>query len=177
MDRRNWKNRTEGITLVALSVMIVILLILAGIGIYTGRNTIKKAELEELKTNMLLIQAKAKEYVEDATFKMGINEPSDEKKIDVRKRVYGNETEEGAQLQKATKEEIPDVFAITEEQKETCYWLTEATQKKWGLSKIKLVTNEKYLIQFNEEDMTVEVYNTKGYEGNYSLTAMEQIIE
>ena len=177
MNMRNLKNKTEGITLVALSVMIVILLILAGIGVYTGRNTIKKAKLEELKTNMLLIQAKAKEYVEHATFKMGINDPGDEKKTEVRKQVYGNESEEGAQLQKATKEEIPAIFALTDEEKETCYWLTETTQAKWGLSKIKLGNDEKYLIQFKEEDITVEVYNTEGYEGKYSLTDIEQIIE
>ena len=69
----NIKNRTNGVTLISLSITIVILLILAGIALYSGSDTIKKAQLEELKTNMLLIQAKAREYVEDANFKMGVN--------------------------------------------------------------------------------------------------------
>ena len=55
----------------------------------------------------------------------------------------------------------------------TCYWLTQEAQSSWGLDKIKLGENEKYLIQFDETNVTVEVYNTQGYNGNYSLTAIE----
>ena len=42
---------------------------------------------------------------------------------------------------------------------------------------MQLEKDEKFLIEFKEADVTVEVYNTKGYQGNYSLTAMEQIQE
>lgn len=42
---------------------------------------------------------------------------------------------------------------------------------------MELEEHEKYLIQFNETDITVEVYNTKGYQENYSLTAIDQIKE
>ena len=59
----------KGITLIALTITIIILLILASITIYSGKESIKKAQLESLKTNMLLIKAKAKEYVEQASFK------------------------------------------------------------------------------------------------------------
>ena len=65
--------KKEGITLVALVVTVILLGILASIGAYYGNEVIKNANLESLKTDMLLIQAKAKEYVEEATFKMGIN--------------------------------------------------------------------------------------------------------
>ena len=58
----------KGITLIALTITIIILLILASITIYSGKESIKKAQLESLKTNMLLIKAKAKEYVEQASF-------------------------------------------------------------------------------------------------------------
>ena len=56
----------RGITLVALVVTIIVLLILAGIGINTGISSMEKVKLEELKTNMLLIEAKARECVEEA---------------------------------------------------------------------------------------------------------------
>lgn len=161
---------TRGITLIALIITIIVMIILAGIGIYGSTDIIKKAKLEELKTNMLLMQAKAREYVEEATFKMGIN-PNDEKKANVRNEVYV----ENAKLQKATEGEIPAGFSITDSN--TCYWLTTDAQTTWGLSKVKLEKNEKYLIQFDETNMTVEVYNTIGYRGNYSLTAIEQIEE
>ncbi|MCI8637000.1 MAG: type II secretion system protein [Clostridia bacterium] len=160
------KNRTNGVTLIVLTITIVILLILAGIVLYYGKDTIKMAQIEELKTNMLLIQAKAREYVEDANFKMGIN-PDEEKKANVRNEVYIT----NAKLKKVEEGEVPSDFGITDIT--TCYWLTPEAQSSWGLDKIKLVENEKYLIQFDENNVTVEIYNTQGYEGNYSLTAIE----
>ena len=36
-----------------------------------GNNAIKNSKLENLKTNMLLIEAKARECVEEANFRMG----------------------------------------------------------------------------------------------------------
>lgn len=166
----NRKNKTKGITLISLTITVIVLIILAGIGIFSGKNMIKKAKLEELKTNMLLIQAKAKEYVEEATFRMGIN-PNEEKKTTVRQEVYGSET--GAQLEKA--ETIPTEFAI--EDTTTCYWLTPETQEKWGLNKIEMEKDERYLIQFDETNLTVEIYNTKGYDGKYSLKEIDTIQE
>lgn len=160
------KNRTNGVTLIVLTITIVILLILAGIVLYYGKDTIKMAQIEELKTNMLLIQAKAREYVEDANFKMGIN-PDEEKKANVRNEVYVT----NAKLKKVEEGKVPSDFGITDIT--TCYWLTPEAQSSWGLDKIKLVENEKYLIQFDENNVTVEIYNTQGYEGNYSLTAIE----
>ena len=59
------KNNQRGITLVVLTITIIILMILAGITIHTGTESIQKANLEGLKTNMLLIETKAREYVEN----------------------------------------------------------------------------------------------------------------
>lgn len=167
------EHRTEGITLVALSITIIVLLILAGIAVYSGKETIQKAKLEELKTNMLLIKAKAKESVEEANFKMGIN-PNDDKKKEVRGEVYGTDSEDGAQLKKAEESEIPSSFGISDTT--TCYWLTSEAQNNWGLSKMESDERE-YLIQFDEENVAVEIYNTEGYDGKYSLTEIEQIQE
>ena len=45
-----------------------------------------------------------------------------------------------------------------------------------GLNKIELEEGEYYLIQFNEENAEVtEIYNTIGYEGNYSLSQLETL--
>lgn len=160
--------KNKGITLVSLVVTIIVLLIIAGISIYTGKEMIEKASLEEIKTNMLLIEAKAKEYLEEANFKMGIN-PDDEKKAAVRKEIY----EEKAGLQTTTEEFINS--------KNQLYALTKDTLVKWGLDKIELQGQEQYVIEFNDiiddenKELSVEVYNTKGYNGNYSLTDIEKI--
>ena len=82
--------KNNGVTLLALVITIVVLLIIAGITVYEGKETINRAKLEELRTNMLLIQAKSKEYVEEANFKIG--KSTDETKIaEIRKAIYETE--------------------------------------------------------------------------------------
>ncbi len=166
-DRENFKNDQKGITLIALVITIIILLIISGIGIYAGTNSIKKVELEELKTNMLLIEAKAREYVEEANFKIG-KETDEKEKDKIKEEVY----EINGNLPKAVDEGVKEVdpsIPINE-----CYVVTEGVLKSWGLNKIKLDTDEKYLLKFDEENITVQIYNTKGYDGKYSLTDLEK---
>ena len=80
----------NGVTLLILVVMIIVMLIIAGITIYSGTGAIKRASLENLKTNLLLIQAKTKEYVEEVSFKMG-TKPDEAKRTEIRKEVYETE--------------------------------------------------------------------------------------
>lgn len=162
--------KTKGVTLISLVITVIVLLIITGISIYSGKEIIKKAKLEELKTNMLLIKAKAKEYVEEANFKMGIN-PDDNKKSEVRAEVYINT----AKLESAADMTLNDNIPTAE-----CYKLTAEAIEVWGLNEIEIDEGEYYLIQFKDTENTnlsVEIYNTKGYEGKYSLTEIEQIEE
>lgn len=165
------KNKIEGVTLVTLSITIILLLILMGIGISTGNNTIKKAKLEELKTNMLLIQAKAREYVEEVNFRMGIG--SEEEKLERRNTARQEIYVDTEKLRKA--DSVPEKFGIEELDMGAWYYLTAETKERWGLK--KLDKEEQYLIRFDEANIKVEVYNIEGYEGNYSLSAMDQIQE
>ena len=165
--------KNKGITLVALTITIIILLIIAGISISAGGNMIKKANLEGLKTNMLLIQAKAKQYVEEANFKIGKSTEDTNKISEVRNEIYV----EKAKLDVATNE-IKNKINVTGD---NFYVLTKADNKdtysEWGLDKIDLENGEYYVIEFNEKDLTVEVYNTLGFNGKYSLTDIDKIEE
>jgi len=165
--------KNKGITLVALTITIIILLIIAGISISAGGNMIKKANLEGLKTNMLLIQAKAKQYVEEANFKIGKSTEDTNKISEVRNEIYV----EKAKLDVATNE-IKNKINVTGD---NFYVLTKADNKdtysEWGLDKIELENGEYYVIEFNEKDLTVEVYNTLGFNGKYSLTDIDKIEE
>lgn len=60
-------DKNKGITMIVLVITIALLLILAGISIQGGSSIIKRADLENLKTDMLLIKVKGKEYVEMQT--------------------------------------------------------------------------------------------------------------
>ncbi len=64
----------KGITLIALIITIVILIILAGTVIYSGTGMIKSVNLETVKTNLLLIQAKAKTIYEKLSFEVTAEE-------------------------------------------------------------------------------------------------------
>ena len=107
--------KNKGITMVALVITIVLLLILAGISIGTGGNIIKRTELENLKTGMLLIEVKGKEYVENANFNLGTgfeklkDETEKSKRIDAAKsKLKGKEITDASQL--------PETFEITTDQ-------------------------------------------------------------
>ena len=165
-------NRKErGVTLVALVITVVVLLIIASIAVYSGSDTVRKAKLEELRTNMLLIEAKAKGLVEEVNFKIGLTKPEETeyagKKEQAENEVYG-----GAGLEKATDVSAPSAIPVSE-----CYKVTDATLQNWGLEDMEKEEGEEYLIKFDDVNATVEVYNTLGYNGKYSLTEIDSIEE
>lgn len=165
----------KGITLIVLAVTIIIMLIIASIAIYAGTESIKNAKLEALKTNMLLIQAKAKEYVEESTFKMGIK-PDDAKKQQARQEVYIT-IAKLKQLNQAISEDginVPSEITTNE----NFYYVTRDSLKEMGLDNIETGGNNgEYLIEFDENNATAEIYNTKGHGGKYSLTEIDQMEE
>lgn len=161
--------KENAITLISLAITVIVILIISSVATYSGKEIIRKGKLEELRTNMLLIQAKAKEYVEDANFKMGLA-PDETRKEKVRKSVYVD----GAKLEKVNAQE----YGI--DNSSVCYKVTKETLNIWGLDKIELKDNEDYLIAFDDENATVEIYNTKGFvddngDTRNSLTDIEEI--
>ena len=55
--------------------------------------------------------------------------------------------------------------------------MTEDAYTLWGLEGVynELDDEEVYIIEFDEQNATVEIYNTIGYEGNYSLTQIDSL--
>ena len=161
--------KENAITLISLAITVIVILIISSVATYSGKEIIRKGKLEELRTNMLLIQAKAKEDVEDANFKMGLA-PDETRKEEVRKSVYVD----GAKLEEVNAQE----YGI--DNSSVCYKVTKETLNIWGLDKIELKDNEDYLIAFDDENATVEIYNTKGFvddngDTRNSLTDIEEI--
>ncbi|MCF0124590.1 MAG: hypothetical protein HUJ68_02330 [Clostridia bacterium] len=176
------KKNQNAITLISLAITIIVLLIISGITISGGKEIIQNAKLEELRTNMLLIKAKAREYVEKANFEIGYSN-DEEKKNNIRSKIY--EGEEEAALRPITEEEKQEWTWLTEDK--NVYVVTKKSFEKWGLKKIgeKIDgTDEKYIIYFQDEsnettDISVEIYNSKGYKDKeqikYSLTDIDNI--
>lgn len=167
----------KGITMIALIVTIVVMIIIAAIAIYSGKDTIKKANLESLKTNMLLIEAKTRGYVEEVNHKIGVKPDTVEetKKEEIRNEVYvrsGNLKKASEATSELSGITIPSSIDLSK-----CYYIPKEALNNMGLGKIEVKSDEAYLVQFNETDATVEIYNTKGYNGVYSLSELEEIQE
>lgn len=173
------KNNQNGITLVVLTITIIVLIILAGITIHTGTESIRKAKLEGLKTNMLLIETKAREFVENASFDLGIDpeNATDEMKTNAQAELTGDDK---GTLVTSGDSIIDQLLNIGISQADidngnVCKLTTENLEKM-GINDVESNDEEGwYIIVYNINDTTAEIYHTMGYQGKYSLTDIEQI--
>ncbi len=147
------KNR-NGITIIALLITVIIMLILAGVGLYFGTDAIRRARLEDIRTNMLSIKTKAKIIVEQYNFK----------DIDA---LVGSEigTEE------ANKLDITDTANARK--------LSSSDLESLGLP--NSIEENMYIVLYNLEDPNdcevyyLEGYELEGYGTMYSLTDLQDI--
>lgn len=160
----------KGITLVVLIITIIVMLIIASITVFEGAKSVERASLENKKTDMLLIEAQAKKYVEEVNYRFGVKPESlsEEQKNNIRLEIY----ETQGKLQKASEAGItvPSGVDITK-----CYYVTRESLDNMGLNQVAIDNDEKYYISFDDENINVEVYSTKGFQGKYSLTDIENI--
>lgn len=172
----------KGITMVALIITIIILSIIAGISIGKGNNVIKRSQLENLKTNMLLIKVKAKQHVENANFKLGTNTTDEEKatRIEEAKKEFVGEEITNSDIFNGninkTKEEID------QDNTKRIYYYKISTQNLIDMGLSNVSSDDKngwYIIKYDVENVEIEIYNTKGFENNknryYSLTDIQNL--
>lgn len=171
--------------MISLVITIVVLLIIAGISIGQGNQAIKISKLENLKTNMLLIEAKAKEYLENANFNLGTNiekvtqEEKNNRITKAKENLKGTEIIDGSIFSEninITTEQI------VEDNANYIYYykLTKEDLEKMGLKEVK--SDEKngwYVIKYNIKSDKAEIYNLKGFEKDnkiyYSLSEIENL--
>lgn len=145
----------RGITLVALVITVIVLLIISSIVVYTGTDAIKNANLQSMKTNMLLVEAKAREYVENASHELGVNpnEATDEMKNKSASMLVGTKIENTDSL----------VSGLNIDSKYSIYKLSEEDLKNMGIRDVS--SNDKdgwYIIAYDVTNVDVKIYNTKG---------------
>ena len=177
--------KNKGITMIALVLTIMILLILASISIGTGNNVIQQSKIENLKTNMLLIRAKGKEYVEKANFELGtdidkVEETEKSKRVTTAKgELKGQEIKDGSIFEgnlNITAEKINDDNA------QFIYYYKITTQDLINIGIVNVDSDQKngwYIIKYNLKNATVEVYNTLGVKSGetqyYSLSDIQNL--
>lgn len=172
----------KGVTMIVLIITIIVLAIIAGISIGKGNNVIKRSQLENLKTNMLLIKVKAKQYVENANFKLGTNPTPEEKASrieEAKKEFLGEQIIDinifTGNINKTNEEIENDVSNYI-----FYYKVSTDNLVEMGLSNVS--SDEKngwYIIKYDVENVEIEIYNTKGFENGenryYSLTEIQDL--
>lgn len=175
--------KNKGITIIALVITIILLLIIAGISIEVGNNIIKKSNLENQKTNMLLIRVKGKEYVENANFKLGTNidtaEDKDKRIETAKAELKGEEITEGS-IFSSNIDITTDIITSDNSNYIYYYKLTAQNLTDMGLPNVKSDNkNGWYIIKYDIRNVEVEIYNTKGFEDKekvyYTLSEMQEL--
>ncbi len=158
--------RENGVSLLILSITVVVLMIIAGVAINSGMQSVKKAELESLKTNMLMLKAKGREYVENANFHYGTGQLTDEQKTEIKNTYL-----------KGTKFEEDLSSYTTLKENDEAYQLSPEDMSEIGLNELKETSNE-YVVIYNIENENVDVIYLPGYiyENNvyYTLSSIEE---
>ena len=156
--------------MVALVITIVLLLILAGVSIGTGGNIVKRAELENLKTGMLLIEVKGKEYVENSNFNLGTGFNNLKDENEKNKRIESAKSKlKGTEITSAS--ELDPNFGITEatfkeEQNKLIFYykLSSYDLEDMGMAneETKNIKGNS-VIKYDIQNSGIEVYNTEGF--------------
>ena len=164
---------TKGITMIALTITIVVMIILAGITVQYGMGLLQNVKLQDLRTNMLLIQAKAKEYVEEVNFQL-VNVTDEAEKTRIK-----NENLKGISLADSSIDSnvlnVANATGKIEGEKSDYYYLNSEILKEMGLEDMNSEEYGYFIVKYDIENISVDVINTKGYQGNYTLEQLNSL--
>lgn len=175
------KNK-KGISMIALVISIIVILIIAGIGVTIGSQTINDAHKQTIKTNMLLIEAKAKLCEESVTFKTSNkNNTTEIEQIKTQEYI-------GTKLSDVTEQKVTEQINLLvnnnilpnpegdAQEFAKYYYLNQDNLNSFGLNEVKESEGAYYFVKYDEEK--TEVVFTQGYKdlnGNvyYTLSQLE----
>lgn len=158
--------------------LIIALIIIIGIAttiIIFGKKIAQETNLQDLRTNMLLIQGKAKTYTENVSVETAnLDEAKEEDNTKIAE--VKEQKLKGTALENCD-EKIKNAAKIAGiEDTKDYYYLSEIDLNDMGIN-IKVEEDTYYLVKYNFED--TEVIYTKGYEYNekkyYKLSELKNI--
>lgn len=164
--------RQSGITIVALIITVIIMIMLAGVSVYYASDAIQKGKLEDIKTDMISIKAKAKIVAEEYNFKdienlVGTKLDNDVEQTGIQFGTY-KIPDELQKIFEAKDENGEAKFDITR-----LYVWTKEDLKAQSLGAIDIDDEAFYIVYYNLENTNeCEVYYSKGFEGKYSLSEL-----
>ncbi len=154
----------KGMTLVTTAILVVVITALVFAIVYYARMQYAKERLENIKTDLLLVQAKVKTIQENYTL--------EKEKEDVLKGTKLADMQDDKKIEQFLEQENIDVS----EKNKKYYVLNKEDLEELDLKKVELDENSYYIVEYT----TNEVYYTKGFtysDGNtyYTLTEIENL--
>lgn len=169
-NRNKQKQNNKGITLLALVITVTVMLIIAGITLTAGGDTIRQTNVENIKTNMLLIEAKTKEFVEKASHDLGVKpaEASEEMKAKASSELEGEGKGTKVQSSDSLIDRLLEI-GITNEQitQGLVVKISTSDLDKMGIRNVKSDDNEGwYIVAYDIPNVEVKIYHTHGIKIN-----------
>ena len=160
----------NGVSLPILIIGIVVIIAITSVIVNYGIDMAEENRLQDLRTNMLLIQADAKKDLEEVCFQtanLDANKEEDLTKInEIKKENLKGVLVQGSEAESS----IPQEITVDEDS----YYLDEMTLNEIGVKDLNSEQYGYFIVKYDFSNTTVEVINTKGYDGKYTLT---QLIE
>lgn len=162
--------KQDGVTLPVLIILIAIIIIVTSILINYVKNRDEEIKGRDLKTNMLLIQAQMKKDLEAfylQTANLDKNKEEDKAKIEqVKQETLKGTLVQGSKIENS----IPTEITINE----NCYYLDEDILNEIGIKNGDSENYGYFVVKYDFESKKIEVINTIGYEGKYTLTELSE---
>ena len=167
----------SGKSIVILVILTILIMIGVAVIINYAQQMMLETKAQNLRTNMLLIQAETKKGLEEVCFQtVNLNETKEEDLAKINE--IKNEFLKGiilsnspTEVQEASKN-VPDVTFD-----ESCYYLDEATLNEMGIRDIEASEYGYFIVKYDFSDAGVEVINTNGSNGKYTLSQILKEIE
>lgn len=160
--------KQNGVAIPILIIGIVIIIAIASIIVHYAKNMVEENRLQDLRTNMLLIQAETKKDLEKVCFQTANLDNKKEEDLakinEIKKENLKGTLVQGSEIEKS----IPQEITIDE----NCYYLDEKNLTEMGVKDLDSVEYGYFIVKYDFSNITVEVMNTKGYEGKYTLTQL-----
>ena len=166
----------NGKTSIVLIIIIVLIIGMATILVRYLRGMIVVSKLQDLKTNMLIMQAETKKGLEKVCFQtanLNKENADDNAKIEQAKA----ENLIGIKLSDASEEVKESVSGLPQEVEidDNCYYLDDETLEKIGIKDGHIMQYKYFIVKYDFTNTTAEIITTKGYNGNYTLTQIIQL--
>ena len=166
----------SGKSILILVILIILIIIGASVLINYAKQIMEESNIQDLMTNMLLMQAETKKGLEEVCFQtVNLDETKEEDvtKINEIKKEYLD----GIVLSNAPSEVQDAIKNITEVNfDENCYYLDETTLAEMGMQEVDSSKCGYFIVKYDFSNADVEVINTKGFEGSYTLTKIVENI-